>query len=173
MNIDRITLERFKRVREATIDLSSINILVGGNNSGKSSVLEGLHFSVAAAVAARLADTKTFTQESLLFCPTREFVNLRCGGPYKNQSNFGYLRVFATEGDDEYSCTIKIYRGRNEGNVGCDVSGTNALRQLVGGSARPFSVYGKRPRTGLIARQACSRVAARRVPRASRRCRLT
>lgn len=141
MEIERITLERFKRVREASLVLSSINILVGGNNSGKSSVLEGLHFSVAAAVAARLADTKTFTQESLLFCPTREFVNLRHGSPYKNQSNFGYLRVAATEGDDEYSCTVKIYRGRNEGNVGCDLSGTFALRQVIAGTDRPFSVY--------------------------------
>lgn len=141
MEIESITLERFKRVREASLDLSSINILVGGNNSGKSSVLEGLHFSVAAAVAARLADTKTFTQESLLFCPTREFVNLRHGSPYKNQSNFGYLRVSGTEGDDEYSCTIKIYRGRNEGNVGCDLSGTVALRQVIAGTDRPFSVY--------------------------------
>lgn len=141
MEIERITLERFKRVREASLDLSSINILVGGNNSGKSSVLEGLHFSVAAAVAARLADTKTFTQESLLFCPTREFINLRHGSPYKNQSNFGYLRVAGTEGDDEYSCTIKIYRGRNEGNVGCDLSGTVALRQVITGTERPFSVY--------------------------------
>ena len=141
MEIERITLERFKRVRDASLNLSSINILVGGNNSGKSSVLEGLHFSVAAAVAARLADTKTFTQESLLFCPTREFVNLRHGSPYKNQSNFGYLRVAGTEGDDEYSCTIKIYRGRNEGNVGCDLSGTVALRQVITGTERPFSVY--------------------------------
>jgi predicted ATP-dependent endonuclease of OLD family len=93
MEIDRITLERFKRVREASLELSSINILVGGNNSGKSSVLEGIHFSVVAAVAARLAETKTFTQESLLFCPTKEFAHLHHRTPYKNQSNFGYLRI--------------------------------------------------------------------------------
>lgn len=141
MEIDRITLERFKQVREATIDLSSINILVGGNNAGKSSVLEGIHFSVAAAVASRIADTKTFTQESLLFCPTRDFVNLRHGAPYKNQSNFGYLRVYGSAGEDEYSATIKLYRGRNEGNVGCDLSGSVALRQLISGDDRPFSVY--------------------------------
>lgn len=141
MEIERITLERFKQVSEATINLSPINILVGGNNAGKSSVLEGIHFSVAAAVASRIADTKTFTQESLLFCPTRDFVNLRHAAPYKNQSNFGYLRVYASADEDEYSANIKIYRGRNEGNVGCDLSGTFALRQLISGDDRPFSVY--------------------------------
>ncbi len=141
MEITRIQLERFKQIKNATIDLSPINILVGGNNSGKSSVLEGLHFSVVASVATRLADTKTFTQDSLLFCPTKEFVNLRHGSPYKNQSNFGYLRVYAIDEDDELACIIKIYRGRNEGNVGCEVSGSVKLRQLVSNNQRPFSVY--------------------------------
>jgi energy-coupling factor transporter ATP-binding protein EcfA2 len=141
MEISQIRLERFKKVRDVTIDISSINILVGGNNSGKSSVLEGLHFSVVASVAARLADTKTFTQDSLLFCPTKEFVNLRNGAPYRNQSNFGYLRVLATDVDDDLDCTIKIYRGRNEGNVGCEVTGSVLLRQVVSSSQRPFSVY--------------------------------
>lgn len=141
MEVTRIQLERFKRVSDITINLSPINILVGGNNSGKSSVLEGLHFSVVASVAARLADTKTFTQDALLFCPTKEFVSLRNGAPYKNQSNFGYLRVYATDNDDDLDCIIKIYRGRNEGNVGCDVSGSVSLRALVSNSRRPFSVY--------------------------------
>ena len=141
MDITRIQLERFKRISDVIIDLSPINILVGGNNSGKSSVLEGLHFSVVASVAARLADTKTFTQEALLFCPTKEFANLRHGAPYKNQSNFGYLRVYASEEEEELDCIIKIYRGRNEGNVGCEVSGSANLRQLVSSNRRPFSVY--------------------------------
>ncbi len=141
MEITRIQLERFKRVSDVTIDLSQINILVGGNNSGKSSVLEGIHFSVVASVASRLADTKTFTQDALLFCPTKEFVNLRHGSPYKNQSNFGYLRVYANDEDDDFDCIIKIYRGRNEGNVGCEVSGSVRLRQLVSSNQRPFSVY--------------------------------
>ncbi|MCU7886747.1 MAG: ATP-binding protein, partial [Candidatus Thiodiazotropha sp. (ex Lucinoma annulata)] len=103
--------------------------------------LEGVHFSVVAAIAARIAETKTFTQDSLLFCPTREFVNLRHGSPYKNQSNFGYLRVYAEDEDDELSCTIKIYRGRNEGNVGCDLSGSVSLRQIISGNEKPFSIY--------------------------------
>ncbi len=141
MEISRIRLEYFKRVSDVSIDLSPINILVGGNNSGKSSVLEGLHFFVVAAIAARLANTKTFTQDSLLFCPTKKFVDLRHGGPYKNQSNFGYLRVYAADGDDDLDCIIKIYRGRNEGNVGCDVTGAVSLRRLVSSSRRPFSVY--------------------------------
>jgi len=142
VKLKRVKLERFKSVREASIDLSSINILVGGNNSGKSSILEG--FKAVAAAAARSAGTRTFTQDSLLFCPTKSFVDLRNGAPYRNQSNFGYLSVYADgEGseDDELTSTVTIYRGRNEGNVGCDVSGPAALRQIIGSSRRTFSIY--------------------------------
>lgn len=124
MEITRLSLERFKRIERAEINLSAINILVGGNNSGKSSILEGAHFSVVAALAAKAADAKTITQESLLFCPTKDFESLRNGGPYKNQSNFGYLRIYSEQGEEEQVCSIRIYRGRNEGNIGCEVTGS-------------------------------------------------
>lgn len=141
MEITRLSLERFKRIERAEVNLSAINILVGGNNSGKSSILEGVHFSVVAALAARAADAKTITQESLLFCPTKDFESLRNGGPYKNQSNFGYLRIYSEQGEEEQICSIRIYRGRNEGNIGCEVTGSPQMRQVVQRNEPPFSVY--------------------------------
>ncbi|MCU7886387.1 MAG: ATP-binding protein, partial [Candidatus Thiodiazotropha sp. (ex Lucinoma annulata)] len=39
MKITKIGIERFKQIQEAAIDLSPINIVVGGNNAGKSSIL--------------------------------------------------------------------------------------------------------------------------------------
>ena len=141
LQLTKIAVERFKRIAEATLDISSVNILVGGNNAGKSSILEAIHFCVVAATASRIAETRTVTQDSLPFCPAKHFVDLRNGSPYKNQSNFGYLRVFSEDGDDEFSCNIKVYRGRNEGNVGCEVSGSPNLRQVISDPSKPFSVY--------------------------------
>lgn len=141
MEITKLRLEQFKKVRDVTLELAPINILVGGNNSGKSSVLEGIHFSVVAAEAARVADTKTFTQDSLLFCPTKDFVDLRHGGPYKNQSNFGFLKVDAEDSGEQLHARVKIYRGRNEGNVGCDATGSIPLRQVISSASGTFSVY--------------------------------
>lgn len=141
MEVTRIAVERFKRIEQADISLSAINILVGGNNSGKSSILEGIHFSAVAALAASASGAKTITQESLLFCPTKDFESLRNGGPYRNQSNFGYLRIYSAGDEQESSCTIRIYRGRNEGNVGCEVLGSPQLRRAVQSEEPPFSVY--------------------------------
>lgn len=141
MEISSIEIERFKRVEKAEIELSDINVLVGSNNAGKSSMLQGIHFSAGAAVAARRLDRVTFTQQSLLYCPSRNFVDLRNGTPYQNQSAFGYLRVRAMDGEDEETYSVRVYRARNEGNVGCERNGNLTLGGMVTAFIPPFSVY--------------------------------
>lgn len=42
--INKVELSDFKNVQSFSTGLSSINILIGENNSGKSSVLQGIHF---------------------------------------------------------------------------------------------------------------------------------
>ncbi|MCO2939359.1 hypothetical protein FA270_25105 [Pseudomonas aeruginosa] len=141
MEITSIEIERFKRVQKAEIQLSDINVLVGANNAGKSSMLQGIHFCAGAAVAARRLDKTTFTQQSLLYCPARNFVDLRNGDPYQNQSAFGYLRVRGVVGNDDDQYTVRVYRGRNEGNVGCERHGNPGIGAIVTAFIPPFSVY--------------------------------
>lgn len=143
MKLTKLTLEKFKKVDKVDIDLQGLNVLVGGNNAGKSSVLQGVHFSVIAAIASRQAGRDTFTQESLLYCPSRSFESLRHGSAYTNQSLFGHLRLVAETPDDEkpHPYTVRIYRGRNEGNVGCHRSGSPRLGQMVTSREQLFSIY--------------------------------
>lgn len=142
MKIARIVLEKFKKVDRVDIDLHPINVLVGTNNAGKSSVLQGVHFSVIAAIARRIAGQDTFTQDSLLYCPSRGFESLRHGDPYLNQSNFGHLKITAElSADESEEYEIKIYRGRNQGNIGCQRSGSLRIGNMVSSSERLFSVY--------------------------------
>ncbi len=143
MNITKIEVEKFKRINKVEIELSDINVLIGSNNAGKSSVLQGIHFSVVAAVSARRLGKKTFTQDNLLYCPTRNFVTLRSGGEYQNQSNFSYLRIRAEVGEEneEDLYTVRVYRGRNEGNVGCDRTGNLTIGNTVTDTIPPFSIY--------------------------------
>lgn len=143
MLLTKLVLENFKKVQRVEIDLAGLNVLVGGNNSGKSSVLQGIHFSIAAAIASRMAGKDTYPQESLLYCPARNFEVLRHGGVYTNQSHFSYLKVSARFPDDENDSThnIRIYRGRNEGNVGCIRSSAVRLGQAISNSENLFSIY--------------------------------
>lgn len=142
MKIKKLVLEKFKKVDQVDLALDNINVLVGGNNAGKSSVLQGIHFSVVAAIASREAGRDTFTQDSLLYCPARTFESLRHGAAYLNQSKFGFLRLTADlpeEAGAQY--TVKIYRGRNEGNVGCQRLGSWRVASILSNSERLFSIY--------------------------------
>lgn len=142
MRLKKLILEKFKKVDRVELDLDLVNVLVGGNNSGKSSVLQGIHFSVIAAVAQKEAGRDTFTQDSLLYCPARGFEALRHGGVYLNQSNFGWLRMFADHPEEpDASYEIRIYRGRNEGNVGCHRSGSARIGNVLSASEHLFSIY--------------------------------
>ena len=47
-----ITLRRFKNLEDVKIPLGRINVMVGTNNSGKSSVLQGVAFGVSVAKTA-------------------------------------------------------------------------------------------------------------------------
>ena len=141
MEITSVEVERFKRIQKAEIQLSDINVLVGPNNAGKSSMLQGIHFCAGAAVAARRLDRVTFTQQTLLYCPAKNFVDLRNGAPYQNQSAFGYLRVSGVVEEDNDQYTVRVYRARNEGNVGCERHGNQTIGAMITAFIPPFSVY--------------------------------
>jgi energy-coupling factor transporter ATP-binding protein EcfA2 len=142
MRLSKVVLEKFKKVDKVEIDLSPINVLVGGNNAGKSSVLQGIHFSVIASIASREAGKDTYTQDSLLFCPAMNFEELRHGSGYLNQSQFGNLKlegIFPDGAAAHYN--VRIYRGRNQGNVGCLRTGSPRLGALIASSEQLFSIY--------------------------------
>lgn len=146
MNINALELISFKKIVRCKINLHPINILVGGNNSGKSSVLQGIHFSLGVGTTARSLGRDTFVQNDLLYCPASNFLSLRNGVPYENQTKFGFLRVYSVFSDFEGKkikrrYEIKIYKGRNYGNVGCKRSGFSRLARLLLDSEKLFSIY--------------------------------
>lgn len=143
MLLTKLVLENFKKVQRVEINLAGLNVLVGGNNAGKSSVLQGIHFSIAAAIASKIAGKDTYPQESLLYCPARKFEVLRHGSAYANSSNFSHLKISAIFPEDDIESTheVRIYRGRNEGNVGCVRSLAPRIGSAVASSENLFSIY--------------------------------
>ena len=45
----KITIRRFKSIESAELVLDKINVLVGGNNAGKSSIIQAIQFAVSCA----------------------------------------------------------------------------------------------------------------------------
>lgn len=137
-----IKVQFFRRLRLADVNLRGLNLVVGGNSSGKSSLLQAIHFGVSVATARRVTDKETFSQDALLYCPSSDFTELRHASPYTNQTHWGSLTFVAlTPSQTVVEHKIGIYRARNKGNVGCRRTGDVRLGQLVSDPSRPFSVY--------------------------------
>ena len=144
MQLKTIEVSNFKRLKNAILNLSEINIIVGGNNAGKSSLLQAIHFSVGVGVTAREQGETTFSTDSLTYIPAADFITLRHGQPYQNSTEQPFSGIqFSAEIDGEINkYKISIRRGRNYGNISCDrVGNFQPLGARITDQAKPFSIY--------------------------------
>jgi ABC-type branched-subunit amino acid transport system ATPase component len=146
LRIDAVRIRNFKRIEDTRIELGPITYLVGGNNSGKSSVLQAIHTAVSCAQASVELGQQVVAEASLRYSPVAEFSLLGHGTPYENRTH-GMRGVVDFEGlpvdstvSSEYR--IEMYKARNHNNVGVDRSGTSAgFGQIISDPKKLFSVY--------------------------------
>lgn len=145
MQVDRIRIANFKRVAELEIDVGSITYLVGGNNSGKSSVLQGIHMAVSCAQISAEFQQVVVAESSLRYCPTGDFQTLGNSAPYENRKDGsrGIVEFFGKTTDlADASYKVEIYKARNYHNVGVDRSGVYpSFGQFISDHTSLFTVY--------------------------------
>jgi AAA15 family ATPase/GTPase len=107
--VKSIQITSFKKITDSEIELGKLNVLVGGNNSGKSCFLQGIHFGIALSQSRRIAGFEQFPPEQLRYCPTDDFLNLRHGRRLTEGAaiNFNY----SDENGDV--ARVALQRGRN------------------------------------------------------------
>lgn len=145
MEVSRISIANFKRIQEIDISLGKVNYLVGGNNSGKSSVLQAIHMAVSCAKLSLERKEQVLPESELRYSPTSEFVLLGHSAPYENKAtgSRGKVEFFGEANDGTIaSYRIEIYKGRNYGNVGVDRNGTYiGFGQEIADPKSLFTVY--------------------------------
>ncbi len=145
MLINQINIQNSKRISDVQINLSKVNYLVGGNNSGKSSVLQAIHMGASCAKLSLERGEQVLPESELRYSPTSEFTLLGNSAPYENKStgSRGKIEFTGTANDETVaSYRIEIYKGRNYGNVGVDRSGTYAgFGQEICDPKSMFSVF--------------------------------
>lgn len=141
-----VRIQGFKGIIDASVDLEPFNILVGANNAGKSSVIQGLHFAVAILQSIALeglwANPYTGLQRSLspsqlIYSPTDDIYTLGIGGTMaqspKPQIHF---ELVLSTGE---AIGLGIRKGRNR-NIRVDVSNPGAARRLSSLES-PFTIF--------------------------------
>ena len=147
MRISRVRIERFKNIDSTTFRLDGLNVLVGANNSGKSSVIQALHFAVGLLQTIEVAGRwPGATREEFsvglspgepLYTPADNLYSLASGGRLKERKENAVVvtLTLATGGE----VTVSIRKGRNR-NVIVAVSGASDAKML-GTMEAPFSVF--------------------------------
>lgn len=141
MEISSITVERFKRIQKIDVDLKNITLLVGGNNSGKSSLLQGIHFSITTIQSTRMIGTATLAPDQIIFKPTNDPMLLHHGGPMTQRSGLKFEFTYKNETSIEPSTfQMGVKRGKNA-NISVDMEWGNEFSIRAGDRTRPISIF--------------------------------
>lgn len=146
VELKKLRIERFKKTNNLELDLSDVNLLVGTNGSGKSSVLQAVHLACCVMrQAERIEASKTATVgvEELDYLPTNDYKTLGHGVNWGNKEGTPSSKV---------SMSFQKYDGtmvdahcllRSARNAGISISGhvPTDLGPLLRTKRRFFSAY--------------------------------
>lgn len=118
--LSKVRVKNFKAIESCEIDLTNVTLLVGTNNSGKSSILQALHFGATLLrIASEANKQSTLSLTAADFVPSENYKKLSHGntewGNAKDtpESEFGY--VFENQFGEQLEAKIVVKAARNEG----------------------------------------------------------
>lgn len=131
----------FKGFESETIDFASITILVGGNNAGKSSVLQALHFGVSVFQTIKEMGALNFVAPQLRYCPTEDFLDLKTNGRLTEGSGLTLVYKRISDDGEEDTCKLDVKRGRN-GAVSTTIKPARGpFFEDLSNVEKPFTIY--------------------------------
>jgi AAA15 family ATPase/GTPase len=148
--LSSVQIRRFKRIEDAPFDLDDLNLIVGANNAGKSSVIQGLHFAISLLQSINLllgwSEETTFGNEAvgtsinpnqLIYSPSEDIYSLAYGGTLFEAKEKATAFIFTFESGKKFE--VQIRKGRNRNVLVSITNASVALPYTFLG--KPFSVF--------------------------------
>lgn len=143
--LQSLRIENFKGIADLALPLSGVNVLIGPNNAGKSSVLQALQFAVSVVQSAALEGAgwtddrlpSTLSAQQLVYSPLRDVHALAAGGRLR-QDLLKAIKLTLTTAE-QGTCAISVRRGKNR-NISVAVDG-RSLGERLQDLESPFSVF--------------------------------
>jgi energy-coupling factor transporter ATP-binding protein EcfA2 len=146
MQISAVKVDKFKRLPSLEIALSDITVLIGGNNSGKSSLLQGIHLAITTLQSARSATNKaqpasTLGVDQFLYKPSNQPIRLNHNTDMTSKSgpDFTFTYKEAQTGAPK-DFGLKMRRGKNA-NIAITFDHKNAFYERASDRTRPLSIF--------------------------------
>ncbi len=118
MRLITLTIERFKRIERVDFNLSGVNILIGGNNSGKSTIVQAVPFSFTLLQSLNIANkwpvqakkSSTISPAELIYIPSEDPYSLGYGGKLLEDEKKAI--IIRLTFDDGQVINLSIRKGR-------------------------------------------------------------
>jgi AAA15 family ATPase/GTPase len=142
-----INIKRFKNIEESDLELDRINILIGSNNSGKSSILQAIQFAVSVAQTSSLEKglvwrknermPTSISPNQLIYSPFRDVSALAPNRDLREEPQYAILIGFVDNNLE--SVEISVRKGRNK-NITIELKG-KTLGEELRKIEEPFSIF--------------------------------
>lgn len=145
MQLQSLTIERFKKFERVDFDLSDVNIFVGGNNSGKSTLIQAIHFTFTLLQSLEISKkwpaaskkSTTVSPSELIYVPSEDPYSLGYGGKLlEDEDKAIVIRMTFDSGE---TITLSVRKGRIT-NLLVEPDNVEFARTISKLDA-PFSVY--------------------------------
>lgn len=121
MKLRNITIERFKRLDSIDFDVDGVNILVGGNNSGKSTIIQAVHFAFTLFQSLTIGNkwpvkekkSSTISPTELIYIPSEDPYSLGHGGRLLEDASKGIAIRFTFDNGEKINLAIRKGRITN------------------------------------------------------------
>ncbi len=140
-----IHIQRFKNINDASFNLENINVIVGSNNSGKSSILQAIHFAIGTIQSMNLEGflsgngrkRQTVDPSSLIYVPSENVYALGAGGKlWQDVEKSVRIELGLVSGEN---LTLSMLKGRNR-NIQISLSDVSIARS-VASLEHPFTIF--------------------------------
>ena len=131
----RVSINKFKQLDNVSVELTGITLLIGGNNAGKSSILQAIQFGVSVAQATSLLTNAIWKHDKLptsigqnefMYLPIKDLKYLARQGQLKEGRDKA-INIKYTNG--EYCTDIFVSKGRNK-NISISMEGETLGKDL-------------------------------------------
>lgn len=155
MLLRKVTIKNFKAIEETTINLGAFTVIVGTNGSGKSSILQALHWvfqsgrnlevktNKVAKGGTQASEGSTLSEKDATYMPSPAYRNAGHGAEYGNFKGTPQLDVdveATTPAGDLLAASLWIKSARNEG-LSVHVPSNNAFVAVLRDQSKEFSSY--------------------------------
>lgn len=146
MELQAIEVTSFKRLQRIELLTPTLTVLVGGNNSGKSSLLQGIHFAITVLQSARLSaeggkPLNTLGFDQFIYKPTGDLIRLNHAGPITSKVGPEFSFTYTDAGSpDHKKFDLKLRRGKNA-NIAITFDEKSTFYIRAANRTEPLSVF--------------------------------